>query len=665
MAAWEKWALAGILTIGAGSRLSGLELGWFMGDQVRDAVGALQIVEGKSLPLAGPVVPGLYALGPLYYYLLAIPFGFSKDPSAAVLFISLLSLVSVYLTYRLGRDFFGLTVGLVGAALYAARALWNPGLIPFFTVVFFYCLYHFLVGQRPWGFIGASVALGCLLQIHLSGLALLVLLVIATPLCRRPFPWWHTLVGLALVVVLFSSYLVFETRRGFQGISDALQFLRQEQVVRVRESSFEMPWKALRAPFALPIQIADGFSSASPPFLKSVQNFELVLFVGGLMWVLLFLIRCWERSGAFPRPEGLLLLWIAIPLLTLTLKKQALMWYYFDVLYPSQFLVIGHAVDGLLKVARGKGIPRPFHQSLIWAAILGITCIISVQGWFLEALRRDVLVSGTLRLPTQISLRFPDPLWWIRERGFVELMPLKYKRELTAALLDESPMDEAAFYMKGHGSAFEDLIEDKGYFFQILQQEGTTQEDNAHYVVARRREWSGEVEGAARNVGPFWVVKYRPAVQYAAWRYAREPGTGWFTKDYDASGWAPALLPARNRPNRAVYAQTPLTSWGGSPVYYRGWIEGKGDFEDLHLVIALRDLPPEEDRHRVGAFYLNGRRLDPFQARSYLTPLTRSAEMIFKVGPLLEAGPNLTAFEVVGTFPIFDMDVYEVRWKGR
>jgi len=657
--------------LAAGFRLTGLDLGWFMVDQARDAVEALKIAEGRSFPLVGPIAPGLYAMGPLYYYLLAVPFWFSKDPSAAVFFIGLLNLVSVYLTYRLGREFFSPTVGLVGAALYAvfpmavisSKAMWNPGFIPFFTVVFFYFLYRFLVGQRPWGLTFALVALGCLLQVHLGGFALLLLLLITLLLFRPPFPWRHALAGSVLALVLFFPYVTFEARQGFQGLSDALRFLRQDREVMVRESQIEMPWRALQAPFTIPVRMAEGFALASLSFFKPVQHLELALFLGGFFWLFLLAVRRWWRGGEVLESHALLILWIVVPVLVLSQKKQALMWYYFDLLYPSQFLAVGIIIDEVLQAIARRKISGPLRRVTSSMAALTLGLIVFSQASFLEALRQDVLGSGVLRLPTEIGLRFPDPLWWIRERGFLELMPVRYKRELTAALLADSSMDEAAFHLRVHGSAFEDLIEDKGYFFHILQREGVKGGGEIHALVVRERNWPGGIEGTSKKVGPFRVARYQPSIRYVSWKHSKEPGPSWFARGFDDSSWTPTRLPARNLPDRSIYAQTPLVFWGGSPVYYRGWIEG-GE-ENLYLVIALRDLPLEEHRHRIGAFYLNGRRLEPLRVHSYLTPLTRSTEVIFKVGCFLEPGPNLMAFQVTGTFPAFDLDVYEVRWKGR
>jgi hypothetical protein len=55
----------------------------------------------------------------LFYYLLAIPYGLSLNPQVALVFQTSLNLISIYLTYRLGQEMFGSSVGLVSAALYA------------------------------------------------------------------------------------------------------------------------------------------------------------------------------------------------------------------------------------------------------------------------------------------------------------------------------------------------------------------------------------------------------------------------------------------------------------------------------------------------------------------------------------------------------------------
>jgi 4-amino-4-deoxy-L-arabinose transferase-like glycosyltransferase len=661
-----------ILIIAAWTRLTDLDLGWFMMDQARDAAAALKIAEGANFPIVGPVARGLYALGPLYYYLIAIPFVFSKQPAAAVFLIGLLNCVSVYLAYRLGREFFSPTVGLVGAALYAvfpmaivsSHAMWNPAFVPFFATIVLYALFSFIVAGRPWGLTVTLAALGCLFQIHLSALALVPLFLVVLALFRPPIPRRHAFVGLALVLALFAPYFVFEAARGFQGISDAARFLGKERLLQLKESWVQIAWRALHAPFTIPAQMppASG-GGTTPSVLRFAQHFELAAVVIGLFWLVGSSLRRWRRDGRMPKPYVLLLLWMIIPLIVLTQKKQVLMWYYFDILYPAQFLVIGLLVDGIRHLVARHGAGAGAERAASLSAGLLVALIMSSQVLFLQSLRRDILEHGSLRLPTEISLRFPDPLWFIREKGFLDLMPSRYKRELTAAILDQSPLDRASFYLSVHGSAFEDLIEDRGYFYEVLRRDGMAREET-HYALVRAQQWPAGIDGVARETGPFRLVRYRPSVRYAFWRYSSAPRPQWFTTAVEDASWPLVRLPARNLPNLSEYAQTPLESWGHSPVYFRGQLFVNGAVEKLYLVVALRDLPPEDQRHRIGAFYVNGRRLQPVAVRSYLTALTRSTEVVVGVADALHKGPNLVAFEVDGAYPSFDLDVYEVRWKG-
>lgn len=673
----RRLGLIAVLIAAAWARLTAPDLGWFMMDQARDAAAALDIAEGASFPLVGPIARGLYALGPLYYYLIAVPFLFSRDPAAAVLFIGLLNSVSVYLTYRLGTEFFSPSVGLIAAALYAvfpmavisSNAMWNPGFVPFFTIVTLYALFRFVIAGRPWGLTVTLAALGCLLQLHLSALTLVLLLVVVLALFRPSIPWPHAVLGLGLAGTLFIPYAVFEVTRGFQGIADARRFFGNEGAIEGARPWLEIAWKALQTPFTIPVQMAGTFAGGIPrSLLKSVQYAELILVVVGLLWLLGASLGRLRRDGRIPKQHALLILWVVVPLVTLAQKKQALLWYYFDLLYPAQFLVAGILVDDVMRLIvrpgnSTNGVSRGARRAVVWSASALVVLIASSQALFLGSLRRDIFEHGSLRLPTTIGLRFPDPLWWIREKGFIELMPAHYKRDLTAAILADSPMDRVSFHFTVHGSAFEDLIEDRGYFYRALHRAGTARGET-HYALVRTSDCPTGFDGTVAAAGPFRLVRYQPLVQYAFWRYATEPRPGWFATSLDDSSWALARLPARNLPDLSEYAQTPLQSWGKSPVYYRGRLIGDGAVNDLHLVITLRDLPPSEYRHRVGAFYLNGRRLPPVAGRSYLTALTRSTEAVISVGSVLEKGPNVVAFEVEGGHPFFDVDVYEVRCSG-
>jgi 4-amino-4-deoxy-L-arabinose transferase-like glycosyltransferase len=670
-----SWTIGLVLAVSAWVRLSGVDLGWFMVDQARDVYEGLRIAQGQHFPLVGPVARGLYTLGPLYYYLIALPLWIRPAPEAVVFFLAVLNLGTVYLAYRIGREFFSPTVGLAAAALYgvfpmavvSTRALWNPGFVPFFVVTFFYALFHFLIGRRAWGLTLAMVALGGLLQVHLSGLVLVILAVAALALFRPAVPWRAFLAGAGMVVALFAPYLVFEAGRGFRGLPDAFRFFQGQGTLAVRESWIEIAWRAIRAPFLLPADMERGFQ-ASPPltFIRWLQPLELAVFVGAALWLLGHSILRWRRAGTFPKAEGLLLLWLAVPLLTLPHKRALLLWYYFDLLYPAQFLIVGLAIDRTLRAF--SSVPRPVSRLARATALLGVGALLMGQIRFLEVLGSEVHASGLLRLPTSIVLRSPDPMWFIKERGYLDLMPLRYKRAVTEALLTETPMGEGDLYRRVHGVAFDNLVEDNGLFYHLIRQQRSAaaasgdEQRPAHWVVLRAADWPAGVTGVRRDVGPYQLVRSSPLIRYDEWRCAPEPSGGWTGRDYDDSRWPRVTLATRGIPDLSAYAIPPLTVWSGRAPGCRGWIDRHE--EAVSLVISLQTTPLPEDRVGIGLLALDGHPVRPSRTRSSLTAIHRHTEVRVDLAPSGSAGPTLVAFQVVGETRAFDLDVYAVVVAG-
>jgi hypothetical protein len=62
--------LAATLAVGAWVRLTGLDLGWYLQDQVRDGIAALGILSGRDFPLLGPqaALSTVNLVGPFYYW---------------------------------------------------------------------------------------------------------------------------------------------------------------------------------------------------------------------------------------------------------------------------------------------------------------------------------------------------------------------------------------------------------------------------------------------------------------------------------------------------------------------------------------------------------------------------------------------------------------------
>src|SRR6266568_4013739 len=91
----------------------------FLGDEGRDVLVVYNILHGH-LTLLGPTSSvGGFFLGPIYYYFMA-PFlwAFNYNPVGPAVMIGLLGVATVWLVYKVTREFFGVTAGLVAALLY-------------------------------------------------------------------------------------------------------------------------------------------------------------------------------------------------------------------------------------------------------------------------------------------------------------------------------------------------------------------------------------------------------------------------------------------------------------------------------------------------------------------------------------------------------------------
>src|SRR3989344_2040617 len=122
----------------------------FLGDEGRDVLIVKALLERGDVILIGPPTSiGNMYLGPLYYYLMALPlFVTGFNPVGPAIMVAVLGILTVWLVYFVGKQFFKTNVGLIAASLYAvspvnifySRSSWNPNPMPFFALLTFYSL---------------------------------------------------------------------------------------------------------------------------------------------------------------------------------------------------------------------------------------------------------------------------------------------------------------------------------------------------------------------------------------------------------------------------------------------------------------------------------------------------------------------------------------------
>ena len=175
------------------------------------------------VPLLGLALSvGQAHIGPLFYYLLALPMCLGQilvgflDPTAGVALLGLFQVGTVYLIYRLGRLVEAPWLGLCAAGLYAtsglvvywSRFLW-PNCAPFFVVLALYALVALAQG-RPRCVLLLAGSLAAMAQLQPTAVLLIPVAAIWLLAVRPRLTLRQALLALGLVVLLFAPVIVYD-----------------------------------------------------------------------------------------------------------------------------------------------------------------------------------------------------------------------------------------------------------------------------------------------------------------------------------------------------------------------------------------------------------------------------------------------------------------------
>lgn len=150
-----------VLTIGSWLRLSGIISNSFAFtyDVGRDMLAVENIVVNHKITFIGQTtgVEGIF-YGPWWYFILSIPFFiFSGNPQGIAFFMGLIGISSILLGYIAGRKIGGVFLGVIFSAfisfspiaIFSSSQIWNPNLVPFFTLLVILMLYMLSFDGKP------------------------------------------------------------------------------------------------------------------------------------------------------------------------------------------------------------------------------------------------------------------------------------------------------------------------------------------------------------------------------------------------------------------------------------------------------------------------------------------------------------------------------------
>ena len=154
----------------------------FLGDQGRDVIILKRIITFEHFPAIGPPTSiGQVYLGPFYYYFIAPWLWISNfDPIGPAIGIAIISSFSLIFSYFLLKDLFNKKTALYSVLFITfssviiefSRFSWNPNLLPFFSLFYFYFIIKSQEKQNFLWYFLAGAFLSFSIQLHYLALFL-------------------------------------------------------------------------------------------------------------------------------------------------------------------------------------------------------------------------------------------------------------------------------------------------------------------------------------------------------------------------------------------------------------------------------------------------------------------------------------------------------------
>lgn len=356
-----------ILLVGAFLRLYRIsEYMTFLGDEGRDVIVVRRLLANFDLILIGPGTSiGNMYLGPLYYYMMALPLWlFDYSPVGPSVQVAILGVITIFMVWYITRKWFPVKginyAGLVASLLYAisptviiySRSSWNPNVMPFFALLAVYSIWKVWKEKAFKWLIVGNIALAFSLQSHY--LALLLIPVISvywlTALLnikkdktkKKGFVKMSALGGF-IFAFLMSPLVIFDYRHGWRNFSAMKEFfVKRQTTVSAR------PWNAIPNAWPNFVQIMTRLTSGHNEVVGVLFAIFLVIIVLGI------LIKRKSIKKGFLSSYYILFIWIGFALLGLGLYKQNIYDHYYGFFFPAPFMLLGAVGSGLYRFVKSN-----------------------------------------------------------------------------------------------------------------------------------------------------------------------------------------------------------------------------------------------------------------------------------------------------------------------
>jgi 4-amino-4-deoxy-L-arabinose transferase-like glycosyltransferase len=410
----ETTLLVGILILASCLRLYRIaEYMTFLGDEGRDAIIVRNLLVHADPILIGPGTSiGNMYLGPLYYYLIA-PFLFLANfsPAGPSIMIALFGIATVFLVWKMGREWFGPIAGFVTAFFFAIapviiiynRSSWNPNIMPFFSTLCIYAVWRIWNKHEFKWLIVLGISFAFVMQSHYLGLILapvcglfLLLTLLSLRGTKQSFNvsiakspdtsakrlphvplwrnirndessnfWKNSIIGTILFLLLMSPLLLFDIRHNFMNFNAIKTFFTVRQ-----DTVSANPFKSLKSLWPIWEQISTRLLGGTDTTAGRWIAFGL--FDGTL--ALLIMKKIHKKN--IPLAYWLLLTWILLSLFGLAAYKHELYDHYYGFLFTAPFLLLGGITQDVIETFKNRNLlSKTIAYCLLLSALIPLTLV--------------------------------------------------------------------------------------------------------------------------------------------------------------------------------------------------------------------------------------------------------------------------------------------------
>jgi len=373
------WEIYPILGIAAFLRFYQITTTEFDADQAMVFRMAHDAINHGLIPATSNIASIRIVNPPAVTYLLMIPAAFSTNPLWGAIFVGLLNVIAVLLTYIFVRRYYGRVAAIIASLLYAtaakplhfSRFIWQQNLIAPFVVLFIFALFWGVVDRRKGWLFPALVLLGMLVQLQETTIILSLLLLVALVLSPGTVRLRDLALGLTFLLLIFSTYLLWEFSTKFADLNTLLRISKLPAYFDLKALNY---YRLFLNPYDTIPTDTHTLEYKLIPFLEWLRPVMVILIICGFATITIGVIslphlrkgdsgvdeesRCsrhplwkalqklrtlWLEFHATPQRYGflLLLIWQIAPILVLSRHSLPVFPYYLLMVTPGPFIIIG------------------------------------------------------------------------------------------------------------------------------------------------------------------------------------------------------------------------------------------------------------------------------------------------------------------------------------